>query len=411
MGKKKVAIILGGAISHILLIENLKNRDYYTVLIDYYEHPPAKEYADIHIRESTLDIDTVLEIAENLNASLIINTGLDQPIPVVCYVASKLGLPTLFSYQAALDVTDKGRMKKKMLESDIPTTRYMVTDKNPNVTSFDLRFPVVVKPVDATGSLGVRVVDNFEELYTFLPESIKLSRTNSAIIEEYFEGVEVSIDCFVRNQKANLIMLREQHKMKDRNTDGMQSIGSITPARLSMGARENLQKIADKIVKSFDLDNTPLLIQAIVKGEDANIIEIAARIGGGTHVTNIKRATGFDILNMTIDAYLDKMGEVQIRAQEYYQSTNMIYAQNGVFDKIEGLVELKEREVIEEFFVYKTSGMVIDGVISSRNRIGAYIVKGKSEEEIYQKVKTTINNIDVLDINGNSILRKDIYIK
>ena len=47
--EKKTAIILGGTIPHCELIQQLKSRGYYTILVDYYDNPPAKVYADMHI--------------------------------------------------------------------------------------------------------------------------------------------------------------------------------------------------------------------------------------------------------------------------------------------------------------------------------------------------------------------------
>ena len=60
----KKAIVLGGTRPHITLIQKLKDRGYYVILLDYLESPIAKEYADEHIRESTLDKDLVLKIAK-----------------------------------------------------------------------------------------------------------------------------------------------------------------------------------------------------------------------------------------------------------------------------------------------------------------------------------------------------------
>ena len=53
---KKTAIVLGGTSPHIALIQKLKDRGYYTILVDYLNNPPAKKVADMHIKESTLDM-------------------------------------------------------------------------------------------------------------------------------------------------------------------------------------------------------------------------------------------------------------------------------------------------------------------------------------------------------------------
>ena len=73
--KKPVALILGGTNPHVELVKKLKARGYYTVLVDYLPNPPAKEIADEHIQESTLDNDKVVEVAKEKQAKLIITTN------------------------------------------------------------------------------------------------------------------------------------------------------------------------------------------------------------------------------------------------------------------------------------------------------------------------------------------------
>lgn len=87
------AIVLGGTHDHITLIELLKQRSYYTILIDYYENPIAKEYADEFIRESTTDKETVLEIAKKNNVNLVIAACIDSALATMAYVSEKLNLP------------------------------------------------------------------------------------------------------------------------------------------------------------------------------------------------------------------------------------------------------------------------------------------------------------------------------
>ena len=102
----KTAIVLGGTVPHIDLICQLKARGFKTVLVDYTVAPPAKEFADDHVRESTLDKDAVLRIASEKEANLVISTSVDQANVVCCYVAERQGLPHPYSYETALNVTD-----------------------------------------------------------------------------------------------------------------------------------------------------------------------------------------------------------------------------------------------------------------------------------------------------------------
>ena len=91
MNEKK-AIVLGGTAPHAMLINKLKKRGYYVILVDYLKESPGKKVADKHICESTLDLDKVYDIAKRENVSLVISTCIDQANLTCCYVAEKLNL-------------------------------------------------------------------------------------------------------------------------------------------------------------------------------------------------------------------------------------------------------------------------------------------------------------------------------
>ena len=69
MNEKPVAIVLGGIVPHKNLLEKLKKRGYYTILIDYFENPPAAAAADLHLRESAMDKEAVLRAAKKYHAA------------------------------------------------------------------------------------------------------------------------------------------------------------------------------------------------------------------------------------------------------------------------------------------------------------------------------------------------------
>ena len=56
-------IVLAGGSDQIALIEELKNRGHETILVDYLNNPPARQYADKHYVESTLDVMAVKQIS------------------------------------------------------------------------------------------------------------------------------------------------------------------------------------------------------------------------------------------------------------------------------------------------------------------------------------------------------------
>lgn len=411
MPQQPLAIVLGGTNPHIALIDNLKKRGYYTVLVDYYENPPAKAVADEHIRESTLDQEKVLAIARQRAASLVISTCIDQANATACYVAEKLGLPAPYSYLTALNVTNKGLMKEKMLANGIPTAKFNIIANADDPLLSTITFPVVVKPSDCTGSKGVKKANNLTELKEFLSAAFSLSRRHEAIIEEYKSGVEIQIDFFVRNREPREIMIREKSKVPAEIASVLQTIGSIVPVEISPAANQRIHGIANDIVRVFNLDNTALFIQAIVDSDEVYVVEFACRIGGGLSCSMIKVITGFDILDATVDSFLGVVKPIEVNKPTLFYSTTIIYAIPSNFGWIEGHLDLKKEGVIEEFYLFKTQGMKIGPDLSSQNRVAAFLARAESRQVLQTKMDIAIERLQVYDVNSKPIMRKDIYVK
>lgn len=410
MGTLK-AIVLGGTNPHIELINNLKKRGYYTILMDYAETPLAKDFADEHIQESSLDKEKVYEIAGSRNVDLVISTCSDQANVTACYVAERLGLPAPYSYQTSLNVTNKLLMKQIMWENNIPTSRFVKVTANSRPDISGLRFPLVVKPADRYGSRGVRKVHHPSEIEGFLKEALEISAIKEAVIEEYVEGEEISVDCYVLDSKAHVIMLRHKHNIIDHSNAVVQCYASVTPALISFGAYQQIKKISQAIATAFELENTSLLIQVVVKGKNINVVEFAPRVGGGLSFRTVKLNTGFDILAATVDSFLGIKPRLNYITPTTFYSTNNFYGLPGIFGSVTGYQKLLEEGIIHEFYPYKNKGAVIGSDMASNTRIGAFIIKAENRDELLRKTKLAMDGLEVYDTEGNSIMRKDIYLK
>ena len=78
----------------------------------------------------------------------------------------------------------------------------------------ELRYPLVVKPVDSNGSKGVKKVENQDELDIYLQEAFKYSISGDVIVEEFNKGEEVSIDIYVEGTQVKLLSVVSLNKIK-----------------------------------------------------------------------------------------------------------------------------------------------------------------------------------------------------
>ena len=414
----KTTLVLGGTYPHIALIQKLKARGYYTILVDYLDYPSAKPFADEHIQESTLDKDKVFELAKLINADLVISTCIDQANVTCCYVAEKLGLPTPYSYETSLNVTDKVRMKQIMIANQIPTSRHYTISSFNEYDSERLRFPIIVKPADSNSSKGVRRIEKDEpDAEKYIKDALSLSRNGEAIIEEFIVGREIGADCMIVNHKAHMVMTRERRKIDKNNTDAIQQIyGSFWPADLTEQHVEQLRIIAEKIALAFNLDNTPLMMQTILANDEFDVIEFGARIGGGDNYQIIEELTGYDIIQNAIRSFLSEPIEVSdLGKRSKLLMDNYLYVNppkdSDSEKQVFGCVSYNDtaRQNIEYEKVYRKKGDAIGYTISSNNRVGCFVVSGKTEQELLKKQALVVANMEIYDVDGKAIMRKDIY--
>lgn len=399
---KPVAIVLGGTSPHVLLVNKLHGRGYYVVLVDYLPNPPAKKVADEHVQASTLDKDIVLEIAKEKKAALVISTCIDQANSVCCYVAEQLGLPHPYSYETSLYVTNKGLMKRRMKEFDVPSSPFVLAKSAEAVDWNRVSFPCVVKPVDCNSSKGVHRADSVEEAIPFIEEAIHLSQTNEAIIEGFCAGEEIQVDCVALEETADVVMTRCKVKIAGKNDTVLNSYGSIVPAQVSEKVSSQLKQVAINIAKGFGLRNTPFFYQAIVTDDSINVLEFAPRVGGGLSYYMIRNFTGFDAVEAAVDSFLGIPIKMAYHKPEKFYRTCLLYSKPCVFDHIEGIELLKTMGYVKESFVTKSKGDVIDGDMRSSNRVGSFVVEASSIEELGERVFFCLRKVGVMDEDGNN---------
>lgn len=214
---------------------------------------------------------------------------------------------------------------------------------------------------------------------------------------------------FVSHGKANIVMISQRMSVIEGEERVLKCYATLAPAPMSKIAFEKIQVACTKIANAFGLDNTPLHVQVIIDGNEIEIIEIAPRVGGGVSYQTIKLNTGFDILEATIDSYLQIPVILQYEKPKYYYTVNILYGTPCVFDRVDGVEKLISDGIIESFHYHKTKGMKITSDRASGGRIAAAVVKGKTKIELLSKIENMMERIEAYDNEGNPVLRKDLF--
>ena len=402
------AMVVAGGLPQIYLIKELKKRNIQVILLDGNENAIARPFADLFYKINIFDIEGVENIAKKEAVDFLITVCADQVLLVVAEVSEKLGLPWYIDFETAQMVSDKMLMKKTFIDNEIPTSRYVVLDKFDLNAVSHLNYPLIVKPVDAYSSKGVQKVYAEKDLEKAFEQAIHISRNKKAIIEEFFDGEELSIDLFVINRKANILCISNSEKIND---DGKFVIyRGRYPVHLSNNILKQVEDISQKIVDAFNIENAPMLIQMLTDGERITVLEFCARTGGGMKWLLIKESSGVDVISGVVDLTLGKLPNIENKiSSNQYIVNDFIYCKQGVFDHLEGFDEQIAAGNIFDYKCIRPRGLCFSGdSCSSSDRVAGVMIKADTIEEFNEKHTRFVNNVKVMDSNGEDIMRHDL---
>ncbi len=396
----KKVLVLCATVPHTLLLEKLKLRGYYTMVADMNPKAPAVPFADEFVCISAFDKEGIVQAVKEKAVDLVISSCSEQANSVCCYVGEKLGLPHPYSYETSLDVTNKGRMKKLFKKGGITTSDFMLFDAVDELDKCTLGYPLVVKPVDTYSSKGVHKVNNREELMEYGKDALRMSRSGHGIVEGYCPGIEIQVDCVAIDGKAHVLMTRSKKTMAQDSIE-LNSCGSTVPADMTAEEKEQAAILAQRICDVFCLKNTPFFYQARLNKGIISVLEFAPRIGGGLSFQMIKKATGVDVVELSIRSFTgEKMSLDGMFEENRHLATMLLYMEPGIFGEVTGLDTLKDEGIVDYYTVFKKRGDEVDANRTSSNRAVTVLITAKSPEELDVKSKIAINRIHILDVNG-----------
>ena len=401
------ALVVAGGIAQAALIDELKSRGIYTILADRNPKAIAVSHADAFYPVSTLDMDGIRDLAVKEKVDMVLTACADQVLLVVAKISEELGLPCYIDYNTAKLVSDKTYMKEIFEKSGVPTSKHVVMAEFDEEKIKDFRYPLVVKPVDSYSSRGVKKVQNIEEAKVAFAEAAEISRTKTALVEEFCQGEEITVDIYVENGKAHVLTASISDKIADK--EKFVIYRTKNPAPMSDSVREQIADTAQKIADAFGLVDSPMLIQLISDGERISVLEFCARTGGSIKYRLIKKASGFDVIKAVVDLTLGEKPHVgELKSESKYITNTFLYCKEGVFDHAEGFEELKAEGIITEYYIFATPGRKYSLISSSGDRVGSFTVQANTIEELREKHAMAIDRVKAISTTGEDIIRHDL---
>lgn len=396
----KKILLLGGSAQQIVAIETAKKNGLYTVLCDYLPDNPGQYVADKFYLVSTTDKEKILEVARKENISGVLAYASDPAAPTAAYVAEKLRLPGN-PYESVEILCNKDRFRRFLNNNNFATPlargyefeNQAYSDLKRRV--FDL--PVIIKPVDSSGSKGITIVNSLENARMAIEFAFSFSRNHRIVIEEYIEKKHpylIGGDVFVVDGKIVLWGLLNCHR--DERVNKLVPVGKSFPLQLDDSDIENvkntIQMLVDKLAIKFGAMNVELLVD---KNNRVYLIDIGPRSGGNLIPDLLGMIFGVDIVEWSIKMAMGLEIDVSTKCEEVYYATHNLHAcKNGYLSQIRFSPEL-EKYIIRKF-IYKKQGDKIEYFDNASKALGVIFLKFPNEKEMKVILENIVDEIQIV---------------
>lgn len=332
-------LVLAASWFQIPVIRCAKDRGHHVITCDNRPENPGHALADESWCISTTDFEAVARAAERAGVDAVICYATDVAAPTAAYVAERLALPG-HPLEAVRILTDKDRFREFQQRHDYPHPAFWSGCDPDGLEAAigELGLPVMVKPVDSSGSRGVSRVDRPEQLAPAFEAARRHSRRGAVIVEEFLErdGYQLTGDGFVLDGKLVFDAFANQHFAPEGRPHF--PVGESLPAAFEERILDRARVQIDRLVGQLGLRTGALNFDLFVDGEgEVHMIEIGPRAGGNSIPVLIREATGADLVGAVLDAALGERVEIAGNGSVYPTATY------NLVDLLEGL-ELRDRD-------------------------------------------------------------------
>lgn len=398
--EKKTLMIIGAGIFQSVAIQQAKKLGLTVLATDIDRQAPGFEYADFTGIVSTQDIQATTEFAVEFNKTqpihgvMTVGTDVSQ---TVAGVAHTLGLPGV-SPETALCATNKARMRERFWKEGVPAPKWreITTLQQAYDAISELGLPVVLKPIDNMGARGVKKIESKDDLPHALNKALLYSKLKKAVIEEFMDGPELSVDTLVCNGKVHLLTIADRHIT---GSPFFIETGHTVPSSLPQETLDDVFAVMCKAVKAIGIENGASKADIKVTPDGPKIGEITARLSGGYHSQYTDPlATGMNSIKGAIDLALGYELDLNdvTPARHYTACERAIIPPPGMVTEIKNVEKLNTIQGFNHLFLHVKIGEKIGEVTSNIGKAANIICSAPTRFEAIESVNQALKTLEII---------------
>lgn len=412
--KGKKLLILGGNPETAPLVEIANEMGIKTIVTSGRSSDPAKKVAWKKFDIDGMDVPSLTHLARNEKVDGILVGVADVLVPAYCELCKALDLPC-YATQEIVDVFSFKDSFKATCEKygihGIPEfhldTKFMKEDLDKIV------YPVMVKPVDSGGGVGMTVAYNESELRKGVETALAASHKKRFIVEKYMNCDDMGLYYTFKDGYCSASCIYDRYTTEEQPGVSRVCLGGTYPSK---HIDEYFNKLHDRAVKMFHeigIKNGVLMLSAFYENGEFYVYDTGFRLQGEAPHILMKAVHGFDQREMLIrfaltgsegNVCLEKDDDARLRGK--WAATLWFLLKQGKIAKIIGLKDIdKDSRVVANIQRLHEGDTVLPEWIGNEKQVltRMYLVCD-NKDELADALRYYMSTVKVFDDSRNNLL-------
>lgn len=413
-GKK--LLILGGNPETSALVRLANDMGIKTIVTSGRTTDDAKKYAWKSFDVDGMDVPGVIALAREEQVDGVLVGVADILVPSYCKVCDALGLPCYATQQIVDVFAFKDVFKSTCERYGVHGIPEYYLDADMKREDLDkIQYPVMIKPVDNGGGVGMTVAYNEEELIAGVKKALDASNKKRFIVEKYMQCDDMGMYYTFKDGYCSASCIYDRYTTDEQPGLSRVCLGGTYPSKHLNEYFERMHPNAVRLFKEIGIKNGVLMLSGFYENGEFYVYDTGFRLQGEAPHLLMKAIHGFDQREMLIRfALTGSEGDINLetdddtRLRGNWAATLWILLKQGEIAKIEGMDSISDdARIVANIQRLDEGDTVLPEWIGTEKQVltRMYLVCN-SKTELAKCLKEYQSKIKVYDKDGHNLVLK-----
>ena len=343
--ENKKLLILGGNPETTPLVEVANSMGVKTIVSSARSSDPAKKVAWKAYDVDGMDVHSLISLARDEHVDGVLVGVADVLVPAYCEVCRELDLPCYATPKIVETFAFKDTFKRTCERYGIHgIPEFKLTSDMRREDLDRIAYPVMVKPVDNGGGVGMTVAHDEDELREAVHIALNASNKKRFIVERYMRCEDMGLYYTFKDGACSASCVYDRYTTNEQPGLARVCLGGTYPSK---HIDEYFDNVHEKAVRMFDdigIRNGVLMLSAFYENGELYAYDTGFRLQGEAPHLLMKAVHGFDQREMLVrfaltgsQGNLDLIAEDDAYLRGKWAATLWVLLREGKIARIEGL--------------------------------------------------------------------------